>query len=98
MSKSLALFALTLAAIAATTREASALPVPGSFAESYCKGGWTLNMNANAYICSFCAPSAGKPRCDFFVCDANKTSCDWIVVEKRKPKGPWSHPTPVLTR
>jgi hypothetical protein len=97
MSKSLVLIALTLTAIVATPREASAIPIPVGLAQGLCKGWWYINMNTGVNICSYCEKTpAGTTKCDYFVCD--ESSCDWIVVEKRKPKGRWIHPTPVIPR
>ena len=96
MSRSILLIALILAAITAVPREASALLVPPAMAEQLCQGSWVYNMNAGVKICAYCQKIEGKPRCDYFVCDAS--SCDWIVVEKRKPRGRWTHPTPVMPR
>jgi hypothetical protein len=98
MRKSLViLIPLTLAVIATTPREASALSVPPAFADQYCQGRWVYNMDLGIRVCAYCQHIAGKPRCDYFVCDASY-ACDWIVVEKRSPRGRWTHPTPVIPR
>ena len=72
MSRSILLIALTLAAIAAVPREASALLVPPAMAEQLCQGSWVYNMNAGVKICAYCQKIEGKPRCDYFVCDAHR--------------------------